>query len=386
VTVHHPVNILIVDDKAENLLALQALFQDSGYHIFEAISGKEAFDLAKLNDFACILLDVQMPILDGFETAKALRRLPRSESTPIIFVTALHRSDEYEVKGYISGAVDYLFKPINPEILMAKVAVFVDLYRKTEEIKAQKKLLEEAVEKFRENDELKAALLARDEFLSMASHELKTPITPLNLQMQTFIELFESGKHKDIDPSKLIRMLRTSQAQVDRLTRLIYDLVDVTKLTSKKLELQLAEADLRELVSKVIVDFETEIRKAKIEINLHLAPDVKGSWDAFRIEQIIINLLTNALKYGNAKPVNIYVKKENDKAILEIHDNGIGIAPENQARIFDRYERAVSGLNYGGLGLGLYISRQIAALHHGVIVVKSTQGEGSIFRMELPAL
>jgi signal transduction histidine kinase len=384
-TTRPEVKILIVDDRPENLLALRAIFSNSGFILIEALSGQEAFEQAKLHDFACVLLDVQMPVMDGFETARALRRNPRTEDTPIIFITAIHRSEAYEEKGYIAGAVDYLFKPVNTEILVAKVNIFVDLYLKSEQIKQQNKLLEVALAKSKENEELKALLQARDEFLSMASHELKTPITPLNLQMQTFIELFESGKYLTVDKERLLRMLNTSQAQIERLSRLIYELVDVTRLASSKLELVLSETELNASVKKVLNDFEPEIRKSGAVITLKENAVVKGNWDGFRIEQIIINLLTNALKYGEKRPIVITVSKT-DKAVLEISDEGLGIARENHERIFERYERAVSNSNYSGLGLGLFISKEIVALHHGSISVKSSPGSGSVFRVELPAL
>lgn len=380
---HIPVKILIVDDRPENLIALQAIFQRKKYIIIEANSGKEAFEQAKIHEFACILMDVQMPILDGFETARTIRRLPDCETTPIIFVTAIHRTEEYEMMGYISGAVDFIFKPINADILLAKVAVFVDLYQKTIELQNQKKILEEALEKSKENEVLKEALRARDEFLSMVSHELKTPITPLTLQMQTFIRLFETDSYKDVDKERLMRMLHTSDSQINRLGRLIHDLVDVSKLRSSKLDLNLEKTSLNEIIKKVITDFESEIKKTASVITLEEESEVIGNWDSFRLEQVIINLLTNALKYGLGKPIRIKIFKE-ETAVIEVIDEGIGIKTEDQLRIFDRFERAVSSTNYGGLGLGLYISREIINLHHGKIFVKESPVSGSTLRIELP--
>lgn len=379
------VKILIVDDKPQNLLVLQAAFKNTGYVLIEALSGKEALEHGRHHDFACILLDVQMPIMDGYETAKAFRQLPATESTPIIFITAIHRSDAYEEKGYFAGAVDYLFKPINTEILVAKVAVFVDLYRKSEEIRIKNKLLEDALKSSKETEQLRLALRARDEFLMMASHELKTPITPLSLQLETFIQLFETGAHLEVDKERLLRMLHTSQAQVTRLSRLIYELVDVSKLTSHKLELNLGDVDLAELVRKVLRDFEPEIKKSGSSINFISDDTLKGNWDSFRIEQVVVNLLTNAIKYGEGNPISIKVSRRSPRsAYFEITDKGIGISGENQSRIFNRFERAVSGNHYSGLGLGLYICREIISLHRGSIRVESSEGQGSTFSFELP--
>lgn len=365
-------------------MALQAAFKESGYELFEAHSGKQALTLATQHDFACVLLDVQMPILNGFETAKALRQIPRSEVTPIIFVTAIHRSDEYEESGYVAGAVDYLFKPINTKILRAKVAIFVDMFLQSEEIRRKNQLLEEAIARTKENEQLRNALRARDEFLMMASHELQTPITPLYLQMQTFIQLFESGSDATVDREVLIRMLKTSQGQLERLSRLIKELVDVSRISAKKLQLSKSKMNLCELVSKVLRDFDIEIKQAGSEVSLECDPEISGEWDSFRIEQVIINLLTNALKYGAGKPISLKILKEENYAVVSISDHGIGIAPENHERIFDRFERAVSGDSYSGLGLGLFISQEIVNLHQGRIWVESELKKGSTFFVRLP--
>lgn len=379
------IKILVVDDKQENLIAMEAAFHGSGYELYNATSGKEALALAKTHQFACILLDVQMPVLNGFETAEALRKIPNSEFTPIIFVTAIHRSNEYEELGYNAGAVDYLFKPINVSNLRAKVSIFVKLFLQSEEIKKKNILLEKAIDQSRENEELRLALQSRDEFLMMASHELKTPMTPLYLQMQTFIHLFESGAVNNVEHEKLLRMLGTSQGQIERLSRLINELVDVSKVSTNKLELNPSVMSLASLAEKVLTDFEAEIKKAGSTITLDIKDRAMGNWDSFRIEQVIINLVTNALKYGLDKPIHIEVGLREEKcAYFKITDNGIGIPEQDHFRIFRRFERAVSGNNFSGLGLGLYISKQIILLHRGRIWVDTAINGGSIFTFELP--
>ncbi len=378
------VQVLVVDDKLENLIALQAAFKGSGYVVKEALSGFDALELVKHQEFACIILDVQMPELDGFQTAKFMRKEPLSQNTPIIFATAIHRTDEYEEMGYVAGAVDFLFKPINTTILRAKVAVFVELYLQSKELKKKNLLLEEAIQKTRENEKLKEALAARDEFLLMASHELMTPITPLSLQMETFIQLFSASQVDRLDAEKVLRMLYTSQGQVERLSRLIRELVDVSRLSAKKLELQLAPVNLTELLRKVLTDFKENIEKSGSSIVFHPGKAVVGTWDAFRIEQVIVNLLTNALKYGAGQPIQLKVEEVGETARLVVCDRGIGISPVDHERIFKRYERAVSPKSYSGLGLGLYISQQIAELHHGRISVESEHGAGAKFVLELP--
>lgn len=380
-----PIRILAVDDKRSNLIAMQAAFSGCGYEIIEAISGREAIELTKIYDFACILLDVQMPFMDGFETAIKIRREPRAKSTPLIFVTAIHRTEEYEEFGYGAGAVEYLFKPINKYIIQSKVAIFVDLYLKSAELNQKNILLQEALIKAEESTKLREELSSRDEFLLMASHELKTPITPLTLQMQAFIHLFETGEFHKAEPARILRMLKTSQGQVDRLSRLINELIDVSRISTDKLELHLEKVNLNKLIEKVIEDFREEIRHSGCTVNVKVDTDIIGHWDGFRMDQVIVNLLTNALKYSAGKVINIRISKPDFfTARFCIHDNGIGIAKEDQDRIFNRYERAVSSRSFSGLGLGLYITQQIVFLHKGNIKVESELGKGSTFIIDLP--
>lgn len=361
------INILLVDDRIENLLALEVALRDPSYRLVQAVSGREAVQKAQEEDFAAILLDVQMPILDGFAAAKLIRESARSRFTPIIFITANHGSEYHERLGYEAGAVDYLFKPLNVGILRAKVSVFAELYRKNLEIQQQAMLI-----------------YARDEFLSIASHELKTPITPLGLQMQSFISLVENGKLETVPREKLQRMLKNSFSQLERLTRLIDDLLDVSRITSGKLSLHPEPMDMSELVQSVAEGHAEEIKKANCVLTIDAKLPVVGNWDRFRVEQMLINLLSNALKYGPGKPLNIVVKQCDDQAIFSLKDQGIGISLEDQPRIFQRFERAVSSRHFGGLGLGLYIAAEIVKAHRGSISVESHPGAGALFSISLP--
>lgn len=378
------VKILIVDDVPANLMAMEAALSGCGYELYSVSSGIEALDKVREHEFACILLDVQMPVMDGFETALKIRREPLSKTTPIIFATAIYRTEEHEETGYGAGAVDYLFKPINTAILKAKVSVFVELYKQAQEIKLKNHLLEQAILHEKENERLKIALSAKDEFIMMVSHELKTPITPLNLQMQTFIDLYESGAIQNIGHERILKMLKTSHAQVERLDRLIKELVDVSKISRDKFQIHKSETDLAEIILKVIEHHKEEIRESGCEVKFSGDSSVVGIWDPFRIEQVVVNLLINSLKYGAGRPVEFHVENHPQHAVFCIQDYGIGIAPVDQDRIFKRFERAVSSSNYSGLGLGLYISEQIVALHHGTITVDSAKGEGAKFVVELP--
>jgi signal transduction histidine kinase len=361
------VKILAVDDRSENLMAMEAGLQDPTYKFVKANSGKEALQRCREEDFAVILLDVQMPIMDGYATAKLIRKDNRSRFTPIIFVTANHDSEYHERLGYEAGAVDYLFKPLNIGILKAKVAVFADLFRKNREIQQQAMLI-----------------YARDEFLSIASHELKTPITPLSLQMQSFINLVDSDALNTVPREKIQRMLKNAFGQVERLTRLIDELLDVSRLTAGKLVLHPDVMSLSEMVQTLADSFAVELKKSGCQLRLDLDAHAIGRWDRFRLEQVFINLLTNAVKYGPGEPIHASVTVDDSHAYLSVKDHGIGIAKEDQSRIFDRFERAASPRHFGGLGLGLYIASQIVKLHHGEISVQSDAGAGALFEVRLP--
>lgn len=376
--------LLIVDDKKDNLLALNAVLKGEGYDLIEAGSGLEAISHIENHDFIAILLDVQMPVLNGFQTAELIRKSKKNSNTPIIFLTAIYRTESYEKKGYDAGAVDYIFKPFNPDILRAKISIFSKLHRQQKEIQMQAALVNERSVREKENALLKESLKARDQFLSMASHELKTPITPLNLQMQAFLQMIKDGTFQAADPERLERMLMTSYSQVERLSKTIDNLLDVSRFTTGQMELQRGEVKLDDLVRKILSSFAEQLKSVGCEVRLEVQDSVKGFWDSFRIEQVFINLLSNAMKYGAGKPIEVLVREKDNKAELLVKDQGIGIAKEDQARIFKRFERAVSPQFYAGLGLGLFIACEIMRLHHGTIDVESELGRGATFIVRLP--
>lgn len=228
------------------------------------------------------------------------------------------------------------------------------------------------------------AILVRDEFLSIASHELKTPLTPLKIQVQQLSRLLQKSTLHTVDPARLDRMLEISNRQVERLSRLIDDLLDISRISSGKLSLSLESFDLGELLHDLTGRFANQIVAAGCELRIDVPTPFPVHWDLLRIEQVLVNLLSNATKYGAGKPVLIRVARQGDKARIEFFDGGIGVAPADHQRIFERFERAVSGTHFGGLGLGLYITRQIVEAHQGRIFVESRAGEGSCFIVEVP--
>ncbi|HUJ24400.1 MAG TPA: ATP-binding protein [Myxococcales bacterium] len=219
-----------------------------------------------------------------------------------------------------------------------------------------------------------AAVKAREEFLSIASHELRTPLTPLTLQL---------GVLKRLSPAELVPRVETAQRQVDRLSRLVVNLLDVTRIGAGALRLEREEVELDPMVRSLPERFHEEARRQGCALSVEARP-VRGNFDGLRIDQVLTNLLSNALKYGAGKPVNVRLWTEGDRVRIAVTDQGIGIAVGDQERIFERFERAVSSREFSGLGLGLYISRQIVEAHGGTISVASKPGQGSAFVVDLP--
>jgi signal transduction histidine kinase len=224
------------------------------------------------------------------------------------------------------------------------------------------------------------AVRLRDEFLSIASHELKTPLTSLALQSESLRAAAARGNV----PEPLARKVEVIRRNVDRLARLIASLLDISRIESGRLELDLEEVDLADVARDVAARFEEEARRAGCELSVDAPPGALGRWDRLRVDQVVTNLVSNALKYGHGKPVQLTVRGGADRAVLTVQDQGIGIAAEAQARIFERFERAVSERHYGGFGLGLWIVRRIVEALGGEIRVESEPGHGSTFTLSLP--
>jgi PAS domain S-box-containing protein len=672
--------VLVVDDHQENLVALRSILEQLDCQTMEATSGADALTLILRHEFAVILLDVMMPVMDGFETARYIRDRKASKHIPIIFLTANGGDTEYISKGYSEGAVDYLVKPIDPGIVKAKVAVFIELFRKEQRILRQEEELRAAerargdaalrqsealyeatfnhapvgiahadidgrwlrvndriceilgytraellqltfdgvtypedaaldatrlhellagdieiyrrekrclrkdgtlvwvhvtvslassvdkeghfivivediserklhdgrrhflaaasetllsslnyevtVEKvaqlvvpaladwwildiafdtaprkelvvahsdpaktelvrelgrrlfdnssrersrvfrarqpevmddirqafgpggpdartaqlaeevgfassmvvplivresllgtimlavgeparrYRKADlamaedlahgvafaldnarlylEARSAIDARDEFLSIAAHELRTPLTPLQITLQRLLTPSSNGSLETIPSARLKDMLARSERQVQRLAILIENLLDVSRITAGRIQLNPQEFDLVEVVREVVGRFSDELARAQCDLRFSSKGPVRGHWDRLRMEQVVTNLLANAIKYGACKPIALLIERANGTAVLTVRDEGIGIDSHKIPRLFGRFERAVSSRSYGGLGLGLYIARQIVEAHGGSIRVSSQLGVGSAFTVEVP--
>jgi signal transduction histidine kinase len=534
------VPILLVDDQPEGLMALEATLAPLGQQLVTARSGREALRHLLHQDFAVVLLDVVMPEMDGFETAQLIREREKSRNTPILFLTALSRGEVPEFRAYAVGAVDYLLKPYEPDILRSKVSVFVDLFRKTDMLRRQADALREAqrreherelaaahqkleVERARWREELlrremeagrnqqrwleavlaalptplallepgtghtlfanraaqeladgclvyrearllhsevtftdsegkplpeealpaarasrgevlsgmpvewrhggqhgaalafssrlppmhgrgETVLLAlldvtalhvtehnlqravhvRDDFLSMASHELRTPLTSLKVHIQGALRAAARRNDDPVPVAQYVAKLETLEHNVGRLAHLVDSLLDISRINAGRLDFELAEVDLAVVVREVAARFTEEASKVGCTLVVRSDQRVVGQWDRGRLDQVVTNLLTNALKYGPGAPVEISVREEASHATLEVCDQGIGIREEDRHRIFERFERAVPHENYSGFGLGLWIVHEIVTGLGGTVTVESTPGKGALFRVELP--
>ena len=384
--------LLIVDDLPENLLALEALIKREDRTVYKALSADEALSLLLQHEFALAILDVQMPGMNGFELAELMRGTEKTKNIPIVFVSAAGREMNYAFKGYESGAVDFLHKPLDIHAVKSKVNVFVELYRQSKAMKQQVEALEQSR---REQEtllaqlqltqvELEHAVRMRDDFMSIVSHEVRTPLNGLILETQLRKMHLARDNAAAFTMDKMQAMVERDERQIQSLIRLIEDMLDVSRIRTGKLSIRPGQFDLAQTVAQLLESFSAQISAAQSSVNFTAEQPVVGQWDEFRIEQVISNLLTNALRYGAKKPIDVSVYIESGQAVVDVRDQGIGISEENQQRVFQQFERVSSSHVIAGLGLGLFISEQIVAAHSGTISVQSALGEGALFRVCLP--
>jgi PAS domain S-box-containing protein len=500
------VGILVVDDRREDLMALEGLLESREYNVVTALTPQEALRQILRRDFAVILLDVMMPEMDGFELASLIKQRERSRHTPIIFLTAAGADVGSIYRAYSVGAVDYLVKPIDRDIVKAKVATFVEIFRKDARIRRQAEALREADRRERDLalaelelrsrlryhnlcdavpeivwtaksngspdyfnrrwfeytglsvedalgngwlaavhpddaascwdrwreavsggemycelcrlrrgadgvyrwhqlravperdgrgvlvgwigtlsdfEDLKRALDARDDFISVASHELKTPMTALQLNLQG-LRRQAMGAPVSTGQAPMTDKVDKAIGHVQRLVRLVEELLDVSRITSGRLDLQLERCDLADVAREVADRMSDQATRAGSPVKLKADGRISGTWDRIRIEQVITNLLSNAFRYAPGEPVELCVDEVQGRASIRVRDGGPGIPEGDHERIFERFERASRSRRHGGLGMGLYITREIARAHGGSIKVESEPGNGAEFIVELP--
>jgi signal transduction histidine kinase len=384
-TTEHKTKLLIVDDLPENLQALEKIIETDDRLIFKATSGEAALDLLLQHDFALAILDVMMPGMNGFELAELMRGPEKTRHIPIVFVSASGKELNYAFRGYETGAVDFLHKPLDIAAVKSKVCVFVSLYQQRLKVKQQVEALEQSRQELRATQlELEHALTLRDDFMSLVGHELRTPLNTLHVESQLRQMLLDKGDMSVFNAEKLQTMVARDTRQIQSMIRLINDMNDVSRIQNDKLSILPADTNLSKLLHNIAEDLAQQAEAAGSAFVLDIQPDVTGVWDEFRIEQIIINLLTNALRYGDAKPVNVTLRADATSAELKVSDHGLGIPTAEQERIFEKFERGNIKKVREGLGMGLFIARQLASAHQGTLTVTSSVGEGSTFTLTLP--
>jgi len=388
--------ILLVDDHPESLLALEAVLADLGQNLVKADSGRQALRCVLNQDFAVILLDVNMPGMDGFETAALIRERERSMHTPIVFLTGRDQSELAVFRGYSVGAVDYLIKPFAPEILKSKVAVFVDLFQMREKARQQanqlvainQNLEREIAERKRAEaeikrraDELEAANKELEAFSYSVSHDLRTPLRA----MQGFAQALNEDFADRLGPVAQDYTQRIVAAAC-RMDSLIQDLLAYSRLSRAQMLLQ--PLDLRSIMAQIQAQTEGEFREREAVVEAAIPeafPHVMAH--ATTLVQVVTNLLTNAVKFvasGVRPHVRVWAEERGEWGRLWVEDNGIGIAPEHQVRIFRVFERLHGSETYPGTGIGLAIAAKGMERMGGRAGVESTPGKGSKFWIELP--
>jgi two-component system, sensor histidine kinase len=376
--------ILVVDDLPANLLVIETALAPLGWPIVTATSGQAALVHLLQRDFALVILDVQMPEMDGYETATWIRTRARSKHLPIIFVTAHDRDDSGVLLAYRLGAVDFLFKPIVPEILRAKASVFVTLHQHAEQLARERLAREVEVEAKQQlarlNEELAAEHKRKDTFIAILSHELRNPLAPIRTCIDVVRKEYPSAL-----PTSMIDVL---DRQTRTLSRLVDDLLDMSRIKANKLELRPERLDFVAFVEATVSTSKPlcDERQHSVVVNLP-AESIFVVADQVRLAQVVTNLVNNAARYTpRGGRIEITCGLVDEQAFVRVSDNGIGIPRELQGSIFDMFvqERTASD-GSGGLGLGLGLSHHLVGLHNGTISVHSEgHGRGSTFEIRIP--
>jgi signal transduction histidine kinase len=369
------VKFLLVDDLPENLLSLEALLQRDELMLLKARSGDEALELLLQHDVALALIDVQMPGLNGFELAELMRGNERTRRVPIIFVTAGTHTAERRFQGYEAGAVDFIQKPIEPDILRSKAEIFAELYRQRKMISEQRDLLEA------QTRALQLADKRKNEFIGVLVHELRNPLAALNGGLKILSRKPDAGKVEQIHG--------LMHQQMHHIIRLVDDLLDVSRITQGKINLVKSDFDIRDAIHSALDMTGQAIEERKHAVTIRV-PDQSCmiSADKVRLTQCVSNLVNNAAKYTPmGGQIEVALELHPRTYRISVTDNGLGLSAEAAGAIFRMFEQVEEHRDHahGGLGIGLALVKQLMELHGGDVSVWSDgPGLGSVFTLELP--
>jgi two-component system sensor histidine kinase/response regulator len=353
--------ILIVDDHGPNLVAMEATLAPLGYRIVTASSGAQALTCALAHDFVMIVMDVHMAGLDGYQTTALLRQRERSRDVPVIFVTAVYNQPEHTYRGYALGAVDYISKPFDADILRAKVRALVSLYVRGQRLEKQRS---------REVDRTK------DIFLGAVGHDLRNPLNSI-VMASKLLALHECSN--DTHRKHALRIERATS----RMNHMIEDILDLTRgRFGERLPLALRRVDLGDLCRSVVG--ELRVSHPERQIDLDVSGNVVGDWDPSRLGRVVSNLVGNALRYSAGGTVRVKVSDQGDEVALSVQNRGEPIPEEALARLFEPFRRG--GASREGMGLGLYIVSEVVRAHGGTVGVTSTAADGTTFTVGLPRI
>lgn len=352
--------ILVVDDHRSNLLALEAVLAPLGYRVVTANSGAEALKALLAHDYVLILMDVHMPDLDGYQTVSLIRQRERSRDIPVIFLTAVYDQPEHTYRGYALGAVDYLAKPFDPQVLRGKIRALVSLYTRGERA---------------ERERAQQAERMKDLFLGTVSHDLRNPLNAIVLGAQLTVRDADCGV-----PAHGVRAKKIERA-ARRMEGMIEDILDLTRgQLAGGIPVSPVPTNLGE-VCRTVVD-ECRLAQPEREVRLDASGDLRGQWDPHRLGRVVSNLVGNALEHSRETVVQVKVTDEGERVVLEVHNGGAPIDPAVLPTLFEPFRRGDGQRK--GLGLGLYIVREIVQAHGGAVHATSKPDDGTTFTVTLP--